>query len=590
MKISTLYRESVVDESTINEEKRTVDIVFSTEMAVERHFGMEILDHSPSSVDLGRLEQRGAVLVGHNPDDHVGVVDKVSIDPDKIGRATVRFGRSKRAKEVFNDIVDGIRGAVSVGYRIHEMRKEKAGKEGLDQYRATKWQPLELSFVSIPADPNCQVGRSYTDENDIIITNIKETIMSEENKVPAIDLAAERATAQKDERTRGSQIAELGEKFEAAGLARDFINSGKSVDSFRVALLDKQSDQVIVSKPATEIGLTEKEVRGYSIMNAIRAAASGDWSKAEFERECSLDIAEKLDREAKGFFVPFDVQRSTDFTRVTPPMNTTDTSNLVATEHMAGSFIDQLRNNSVVLRAGGRVMAGLVGNVDIPKQTAGSTFTWLAEDADAVDSDVTIGQVTMTPRTIGGAVPITRRLLKQGTPDAEALVRSDLIAGAALAIDLGAISGSGAAGQPTGILNATGINTSTILVNNAPTFAELVAFETAVLTDNALMGALQYVSTPAMQGYLKTSLLDSGSGRFLMEGGQVNGYNMDISNQMALDSILFGNFNDVIIGMWGVLDLSVDIATKAASGGIVLRAFQDVDVAVRHAESFCKGV
>jgi HK97 family phage major capsid protein len=602
IKSNTLYRSSSVDETTINEEERTVEIVFSTEMAVERNFGMEVLDHSPESVDLGRMAQRGPVLVDHNPEDHVGVVVESSIDSDRIGRAKVRFGRSARATEIFNDIIDGIRGAVSVGYRIFEMKREGV-EEGLEHFRATSWQPLELSFVSVPADPNCQVGRSVEEDAEFAIDIIdeveKETHrsvqMTEEIKqeAPSVDVAAIRAEAQKAERKRVSVITELGAKFDANDMARDYVNSDKSTDSFREAILAKQERQETIMKestPATDLGLSEKETRAYSLMNAIRAAESGNWKGAEFERECSLEIAERLGRDAQGFFVPFDIQRATnsDFTRVTPPSNTVDQANLVGTDHLAGSFIEQLRNKSSVMSMGAKLLTGLVGNVDIPKQTAGSTFGWLAEDANATDSDLTIGQATLSPKTIGGAVPLTRRLMKQSSPDIENLVRSDLIAGAALAIDLGALSGSGAAGQPLGVRNAVGINTQAVVAAGAPTFAELVGFETAVLTDNALAGNLNYITTPAMQGYGKTTVLDAGSGRFIQEGGMINGYPVNVTNQAAANSILFGNFEDVLIGMWGVLDLSVDTATKAASGGLVLRAFQDVDVAVRHAESFCK--
>ena len=398
-----------------------------------------------------------------------------------------------------------------------------------------------------------------------------------------------RKSAAQDERSRVAEMIELGERFNAVGLAREHISKGKNINAFRSALLERQERNEAVGsmgdKPATELGMADSDAKRYSIIRAINAAATGDWSKAGFERECSISIADKIGREARGFFVPFDVQ-----TRVSPPMNTTDQTSLVGTTHLAASFIEQLRNQSVVARLGARLLTGLVGNVDIPKQTAGSTFTWLAENGASTDSDLTIGQVSLSPKTIGGAIPMTRRLLKQGTPDAEMLARSDLIQGAALAIDVGALSGTGAAGQPLGIMNTTGINTQAIadLANGFPTFAEMVGFETAVLTDNALMGAMNYVTTPAIQGHMKTTFVDTGSGIRIQQDGQVNGYNSTATNQLSAKSILFGNFNDCLIGMWGVLDLSVDTSTLASSGGIVVRAFQDVDVAVRHAESFCK--
>jgi Caudovirus prohead protease. len=113
-----LFRESRFERDSIDEESRTVELAFSSEAPVERAFGLEILDHSESSIRFGRIADGGAVLVGHNPDDHVGVVESVAVGDDKVARATVRFGRSGRASEVFQDVVDGIRSKVSVGYVV----------------------------------------------------------------------------------------------------------------------------------------------------------------------------------------------------------------------------------------------------------------------------------------------------------------------------------------------------------------------------------------------------------------------------------------------------------------------------------------
>ena len=593
MKVKRQYRdvEIALDGSS---DERKVSLAFSSEEPVRRSYGMEILDHSHGAIVMDYMRSGAPLLVGHNCDDQVGVVESVEIGDDRVGRAVVRFGRSKRANEIFNDVTDGIRKFISVGYDVL-----KVVKEGDDIYRAVSWMPVEISIVPVPADVTVGIGRSVVNEvvNEVEIIENKKEKRSIEMPTENKDIKAEyesalkeaRKSAAQDERSRVAEMIELGERFNAVGLAREHISKGKNINAFRSALLERQERNEAVGsmgdKPATELGMADSDAKRYSIIRAINAAATGDWSKAGFERECSISIADKIGREARGFFVPFDVQ-----TRVSPPMNTTDQTSLVGTTHLAASFIEQLRNQSVVARLGARLLTGLVGNVDIPKQTAGSTFAWLAENGASTDSDLTIGQVSLSPKTIGGAIPMTRRLLKQGTPDAEMLARSDLIQGAALAIDVGALSGTGAAGQPLGIMNTTGINTQAIadLANGFPTFAEMVGFETAVLTDNALMGAMNYVTTPAIQGHMKTTFVDTGSGIRIQQDGQVNGYNSTATNQLSAKSILFGNFNDCLIGMWGVLDLSVDTSTLASSGGIVVRAFQDVDVAVRHAESFCK--
>ncbi len=335
----------------------------------------------------------------------------------------------------------------------------------------------------------------------------------------------------------------------------------------------------------TSIGMSKDEVKSYSLFKAINASRTGNWKEAAFELECSQKVAEKIGKEARGFYVPFEVQRDTMGTGAATGI--TDAGALVGTDHLGSSFIDALRAESVIGRLGGRFLSGLRGNVDIPRLTAGATFYWLAEGEDVTDSNATLDSVVLSPKTIAGSVPMTRRLLKQSDPSVEAIIRQDLIIGAALAIDAAVIAGTGANGQPLGIIGTTGVNTVVVAdaTNSVPTFAETVQFETAVAEDNALRGSLNYLTTPSINGAWKSTVVDAGSG-LMVRDGKVNGYPAEGSTLVPAQRTIFGNFNDIIIGMWGVLDIEVDKATLAASGGLVLRVFQDVDVAIRHPESF----
>lgn len=591
LKNQTLTRQVTVKREAINEAERTVDLAFSSEHPVERSFGNEILDHSPASIRLDRMQDGAAVLVGHNPDDHVGVVESVSIDEDRKGRVRVRFGRSERATEIFNDVLDGIRKHISVGYSIHAAVVEERGEGNEpDTVRITDWMPFEVSIVSIPADPTVGVGRSKENldqqEAGFFISEIKEDSKMETKtteNAPVIDVTAVESEARSNERQRINLIIQAGEKFEQTELAREFVSNGKSVDEFRTALLGKIEQRSSAAQPVTQLDMSASEVRNYSLMKAVRAAVSGDWKDAGLERECSMAIADILGKDARGFYIPFNIQTRTQSTGVAA-----DGGNLVGTDHLAGDFIENLRSQSLIAQLGARFLTGLVGNVDIPRQDGSAAFNWLAEDGNAVDDDLAIGSVPLSPKTVSGSVAMTRRLLKQSAPSIDALIMSDLQKGAALAIDAAAFAGTGAANQPLGIVGQTGINTQTLAAAGAPTWAELVGFETKVAEDNALGGSLSYVTTPAVAGTLKTTAKDSGSGLFLMENGTANGYSVNTTNNIPANTVLFGNFSDLVVGMWGVLDVMPDQATKAASGGLVLRVFQDVDIAVRHAASFCK--
>ena len=601
IKSGPLFRAATFTRENIDKEARTVDLAFSSEEPVDRWFGQEILDHSMGAVRLGRLRNHGPVLVDHDRRDHVGVVESVTIDSDRKGRATVRFGNSARADEIFKDMTDGIRSKVSVGYRIHEMVLEKESDAG-NTYRVTDWEPFEISIVSVPADDGVGVGRAESsEENDINIQYEERAMSDKDNKdqqragepapatpaapaaaSPVVDVRAEREQGAQVERERVSGILKLGRENGQEQLADRFIEQGRHLDDFRavVETIKEQAPAVRTDEPVTKLGFSDKDTKRYSLLNAIRASMSGNWDKeAGFERECSQAIEDDLGKEARGFFVPYEVQQ-----RV---MNVTTGTDLIATDHLAGSFIDSLRARAVLGEAGATFLPGLQGNIDIPKKVGSASFQWLADDADVSDSDLSLGSVAMTPHTVAGSVPMSRRLLKQSAPSIEALVMSDLAVGAALAIDIAGLEGTGLADQPTGIVNQVGVNTQAVATAGQPTWAEIVGFESALDADEALMGALSYITTASVRGHCKTAVKDAGSGRFIYEDGQVNDYRMLKSGQLAVNRIIFGNFSDVLIGMWGVLDVMPDVAAKAASGGLVLRVFQDVDVAVRHAESFC---
>lgn len=588
IKSHSLNREAVFDKRAIDEEQRTVDIAFSSETPVERWFGQEILDHAPSSVRLGRLTNGAPLLADHDTRDQLGVVVSAQVDSDRVGRAKVRFGQSARATEFFNDVKDGIRQKISVGYRILKMQLEDPSADE-ESYRATDWEPYELSIVSVPADDAVGVGRDLSSAENEILIEYEERKMPEvkDDVVPnpvTVDVKGEREQAQKVERKRVQQILSAAREHGQEDLAERFIEQGRSAEDFKdvVEAISSQSQSVRDDAPTSELGLSAGETQRYSLMSAIRAAATGDWKDAEFERECSFAVADSIGREARGFFVPFDIQK-----RV---MNVTTGANVIATDHLAGSFIDNLRSKSVLGEAGATILDGLTGNVDIPKKTGSAAFSWLADDGSVSDTDLTLGSVTMSPKTVAGSVAMSRRLMKQSSPAIESMIQSDLATGAALAIDIAGLAGTGLSEQPTGIVNTVGVNTQTIAAaagTGYPTWDELVGFETAIAADEALMGALRYITTSAINGGMKITAKDAGSGLFLAENGMANGYPVSVSNQLAAKQIVFGNFADVLIGMWGVLDLVPDTAAKAAAGGLVLRAFQDIDVAVRHPESFC---
>lgn len=601
---TTVHRAFTVDRSAISEESRTVELAFSSETPYERWWGIEVLDNTPTAVRLGRLTSGGPLLMDHDTRDQVGVIESVRIDADRVGRAVVRFGKGARAQEVWQDVQDGIRRNVSVGYAIHKAQLVETSDTGLDTYRVTDWEPLEISLVSVPADATVGIGRSAADGGDNPIQILKEQRMSNDNTTtpaaPVDHAAIERAAAERanqDATKRAADIIAIGEMFAKQGgekRAAEALRAGKTVEQFRHEMLQHMATQPV---PTADVGLSEKEARSFSFIRAVNALANPGDRKAQeaaaFERECSDAVASKQGRAAQGFFVPAEVQR-----RDLNVTTATAGGNTVATNLLASSFIELLRNKLAVAGMGAQMLTGLSGNIAIPRATGGATAYWVAESGAPTESQAAFDQVTMTPKTVGAYSDISRKLLLQSSIDVEGFVRNDLATVLALAIDLAAINGTGASNQPRGILATSGIGDVAGGTNGlAPTWAHIVELESDIAIANADVGTMGYLTNAKVRGKLKTTSKVSGQNGFIWEDGMLNGYKASVSNQVpsnltkgtssgVCSAIIFGNWSDLIIGQWGTLDLMVDPYSGSTSGTVRVVALQDVDIAVRNAVSF----
>ena len=578
-----LFRDSHIDE-----ENRMVRVGVSSEEPVERSFGMEVLGHSAGDINMEFIASgRAPLLLDHDMTKQIGVIEEFKLDETaKRTTAVVRFGKSALAREVFEDVKDGIRMNISVGYRIDKLERYEHKDE---TYYKAQWTPMEVSSVSVPADQSrlVGVGRSKNKQNN----NIEVKLMENEKKqdINLDEVRAQTVEDAKAEFKRNSkEIIDLAVKHNKRDLADKAISDGISVAEFRGILLENISNNTPLETPS-EIGMTKEEVREFSLVKAIRAMANPSdrqaQKDAEFEFECSAEAARQYGKDAQGIMLPAEVLR----TWGKRDINSSDDSTLIAEDYRGGDFIDVLRNESSVMQAGATMLRGLQGNVVIPKKTAASSAGWIATEGNAAsESEFTSGSVTMSPKVIGAFTDATRLLLQQSSLDVENLIRDDLTKSIATAIDLGALAGSGSSGQPTGIANTSGINTTTFAAAN-PTWAEIVAMESAVANDNALTGSLAYICRPADFGTLKTTEKATNTAQFVVSpDNTMNGYNVVRSNQVTSGDFYFGNFADLLIGMYGGLDITVDPYALSTSGGVRIVALQTVDVAVRHAVSFCK--
>ena len=598
---------------SVKEEQRTVELAFSSEEPVQRWFGKEILSHAKGAVDLERLNSGQAnLLVNHDPSDWVGVIESARIDGDKVGRGVVRFGNSARANEVFRDVKDGILSSVSVRYRPIEMnRNSNIGKDQEDEFTITRWMPFEVSLVTVPGDHTVGVGRAAAPLHQLAATAArKENHMSKDGSAPAGG-AADDVVVLDDkpkidpvaiEKSRRRGIENLCKANKLDDATRDhWISSGASMDRVAEEMLGIMEERGRENpQSASKLGLTKKEIKKFNLCRAIDACGSRNWSKAGFEAECSGEISKRLGRleaDQNRFFVPLELQQRENRTAIEDLAYSLMKRDLTAGTGSAGGFlvettnvgfIDLLRNRSVVMAMGARRLTGLQGNVAIPKQTVAASVTWLANEASTItEGQQTFAQVALTPKTVGGYTEISRLLLLQSNPSAEGLVMADLSAIVGLAVDLAALTGSGASGQPTGVINTAGIGGVT---GTSIAYAGIVEFQTDVATGNALTGNCGFVATPVVAGLLKQRVKFTSTASPIWDGqlldANVDGYRGLASNQVPTGDLLFGDFGQIVIGEWGVLELEVNPYANFQAGIVGVRALYSLDVGVRIPAAF----
>ena len=645
MTAAILHRMSSIDRASARSEDDTGDYVVELSLAssepYERWWGVEVLDCAPESVRLGRLNDGGAVLYNHNWNDLRGVhvPGTVRCEDEKV-RAEVRLtGATEAGREAVALVRSDVLTKTSVGYEIHKVIEQTTSKSGeaivreidgrafsrvltrsqaaapgdvaafrraLDAhagpieraknepaiYRVVDWEPLETSLVTVPADPSVGVGRTVEIVDPAPVSQPEPSPKEVKMSDPVIDVAAVQAAATEAAQRRTAEILAHADAFKDwAGvpeMARQALVNGEPVEVFTKRLLEHIGKTGKRLDPS--IGMTDTEARRFSIVKAIRAMVSGDWSQAGFEREASNAAREVAQRNGaqshgteKGFFLPVEVQRR-DLTVGTA----TAGGNMVATNLRPQDFIELLRNQMVLRDLGMRTLSGLVGNADITRQTGAATAYWLANEATAItESQQTVGLLQLRPKVVGAYTEVSRLLMQQSTPDADAFVQEDLAKVLALGIDLAGISGSGASGQPTGILNTAGIGAFT---GTTLGLAGLMNAQEDVAGANALVDGCAYLTTPAVASLLAQRQKFASTDTPLWVGnilrGEVLGFRARASNQMSSATAIFGDFSQVILAEWGVLEIDINPYANFAAGITGIRAFYTCDIGVRIAGAF----
>ncbi len=571
----------------------------------ERVRAYEVLGHNEGEIDFSRMKD-GLVIQDTHWGDQIGIIRKPEVKDGKLG-GEIEFGCGERAQEIAKDAAAGIRRNMSVGYLVVEHKKVGKAEDGLPIFRVTKWTPYEASFVNVPADTQVGVGRSH-------------------EQPPTAAKPLERNHMEPKEVTYSA--AEVTEAYRLASAAhmtnaevRAMLDEGKPFGEVKEALLTKleayQKELAAKKvKPDTpdrrefDEGEKREIKKRFDIMKAIRALcaekgqAVGDVD-AGFEREISAEIGKFRGKVAQGIYIPDFIRAAGSETLGRPVTGTIDGIGgngqaTIATSLLSGSLIEALRDTLVLReRCGAQVLAGLTGNIAIPK-SGKLTASWISQEGgDATKTNPTFGQISATPHSLGGYVDITRQLLIQSSLDVQAFCVAELVYAIAACLEAAAFSGTGTDGQPTGLVSQI---TQTSAWANAPTFDKIVALIALARKANSYNASFRFVGDTDVWSKLATTrdyeviqniagnenvAVAGGATRLLdVATDKVLGREFVESHFAPAKKLVFGDFSQLVFALWSGTDLVVDPNSNCTKGAIRVVALQDADILVRRPESF----
>ena len=409
------------------------------------------------------------------------------------------------AKEAYADVMDRIRTNVSIGYHVNDyIQEDSQDRSEKPTFRVTDWTLVEVSSVSIPSNYGVGAFRSDKQKPSTYRNTTMENTIEETMEKSVVDDPELRERLQKEamkaDRKRAKEIWEIAGRHQIPHemVQKAIYEDVVSVADFRGIVLDYRGKQgtsnAMQALETTTMGMTPKEVQRFIIAKLLWAEANPHERKAQedasFERDVCDEYSRSSKRTGKGLMIPEDVILSEKFKADAIQQRDWNTTNatggyLIQTDVI--SFIDRLRHYLFLSDVGVQELRGLRGPVNIPRLTASHTAYWVVEAGNPTESQGTLDQVSLSPKTVGAYAQVTRRLLEEAkeTPDVEALIVDDMARQIASAIQDKALSGDGTSNTPTGLYNSS-IGSVSFTASNNPTWAETISVWGNVAGNRAL--------------------------------------------------------------------------------------------------------
>ncbi|EBB1528206.1 major capsid protein [Salmonella enterica] len=625
---------------------RIVELAFSSEAPYSRIYTdqngdpvelKEILVHDKDAVDLDVLNDKASLLFNHEFDNHIGVVvpGSARIDEDGVGRALVKFSQvGQLANETYDKVKEGTMSKVSVGYTVLEGHADFS--KGV--YFVTKWQPYEISIVSVPADSSVGVGRSLntiTDEpanneenREVEVENketeikLEEEIRSEENQenkepeneenpsysgnssgdsesIPQeVNPEENRSEEEKSDELNTNTESERQEEPQQENKPEEEVFQRSAEDTEEIRAIGKHLN---ISEDEIQRAIEDKEItvesfkqRALNINTESKTFAKGKIKMTDtiktLENRFDLSVAMRSLAEGKALNGA-EAEYSQEMARKAAQRGRAQRGNSVfvptsalapvaGTEIRNDSFVELLMKKSVLGSLGVNVLSGLTAPIAVPRMSEGAldAFGFVAENGVSQNSDVKFDNVPMSLHTFTGGVPVTRQAMLT-MPNIGALIAEHILKASRIKLEQAILSAGANANARDGIVKQ--LTDAGLVTETALTYKAFLA-EVAKLTDAGVdEAAIKFAMRGALKADLASTLRDEGvSGYIIGDNDKLANRPVHSSGVLEAGSILVGDFSAITIGEWEGLEIDLDDTTFRSQGAIVPRVWCDLDWAV----------
>lgn len=596
----------------------------------------EVLEISDAAIDFSRLvDNRAPLLFQHDEERQLGVVERAWIENGKL-YVECKFSSNSFPQSILRDIRESIRRNVSIGYQVLEFTLDRGSVDGTPIMNVIRWLPLECSIVSIPADATVGIGRAFESIDECEVPEEKEdktkdaedpaTETSEksndekaapeaapENSEQKAEEAPETKCAEEDSKeTRAceeqeekrsqeeheedstestqdieeaeeaekkareaevQEIRSLSELTNTKELAEKFISENRSLDEFKVEIKSLSTESNVTNKPTNKT--MEKKLSLTKLLRGYTSKAPADFIESE---------EYKMNEEAKRSMgvSDYDIVLTPEMLRA---FDGTEALNQI--DYRPDLYTNFLRPESVLAKTGARVASVTGPSISFAVATSGLNAGWVGINGEVPSATMDFALKTMTPKKAGAYVDISHQSLIQDDPSATAIVMDDIVKAIDQVLDEGAVKGTGADGQPTGVAATSGINT--VAVADVFSLSGVYEMERKIRESNDF-GNLKWVMNAKNSYKFKTTPYSAvEQNKMLEEEGKIIGYDVVICNALDDNTIILGNFDELVMANFrGLMLKVVEDAALARKQAVEIVAHADVDFLVRRPRSFTK--